>query len=500
MSKARCCAGPAAVLHTRLPGVCCACSPAAAAAARTSPSAPRSLSPLIPGPRPSQGMVHSPSLEALAAAAEAPGGDPLRGRQLGRVALLKKEFGFIRQARGLRVHGLAGSEGTILLAAAEGGVWVHPPGGLRVHTMESVSGQPLWLPQLLKGNARMGAQPTPLGCRPCRHQPARRLARRRWSARETCSSTSRSWRAGGPRTSRWADREALLLLRRRLQGDLSLCCSGWRAGAPRTSRRADGTRRRAMRGGAGGARAGAGSAGPTRSSTARDTRLARASRLAPPPRWVMTWSTPSAATATTPTSCPRCRCAPHASPGGRAGCEGFGSHSSRASKPCVAQVGAAVGGECASRRRSAARSARGSRACSRPPSLRPGASSPSACCPGPARPALHRSGARPLVRLCLSWWGSRCCAAWCWSAPPWASRCAEVSRRADGDCVRRSSTAAGSNGCSRCSRRSPGGCRVAQPPSSSSEIQADSPAPRPLLLPCPPAVRRHQRPDRVHPS
>lgn len=56
-----------------------------------------------------QGIVHSPSLEALAAAAEqaeqagiVPGvGDPLRGRQLGRVALLKKEFGFIRQARWL---------------------------------------------------------------------------------------------------------------------------------------------------------------------------------------------------------------------------------------------------------------------------------------------------------------------------------------------------------------------------------------------------------------
>ncbi len=50
--------------------------------------------------------MHSPSLEALAAAAEqaeqagiVPGvGDPLRGRQLGRIALLKKEFGFIRQA------------------------------------------------------------------------------------------------------------------------------------------------------------------------------------------------------------------------------------------------------------------------------------------------------------------------------------------------------------------------------------------------------------------
>ena len=66
---------------------------------------PRPAPPFPHVPRGPQGIVHSPSLEALAAAAEqaeaagiVPGaGDPLRGRQLGRIALLKKEFGFIRQ-------------------------------------------------------------------------------------------------------------------------------------------------------------------------------------------------------------------------------------------------------------------------------------------------------------------------------------------------------------------------------------------------------------------
>ncbi|PSC71991.1 Cold shock domain-containing [Micractinium conductrix] len=43
----------------------------------------------------SKSLLPSPSLEAAVAANEA--GDPLGGRQLGRVALLKKEFGFIRQ-------------------------------------------------------------------------------------------------------------------------------------------------------------------------------------------------------------------------------------------------------------------------------------------------------------------------------------------------------------------------------------------------------------------
>ncbi|KAL4429026.1 hypothetical protein ABPG77_006065 [Micractinium sp. CCAP 211/92] len=42
----------------------------------------------------SKSLLPTPSLEAALAASEA---DPLRGRQLGRVALLKKEFGFIRQ-------------------------------------------------------------------------------------------------------------------------------------------------------------------------------------------------------------------------------------------------------------------------------------------------------------------------------------------------------------------------------------------------------------------
>ena len=43
-----------------------------------------------------QGMVSTPSLEFAAAAGDS---DPTRGRQLGRVTLLKKEFGFIRQVR-----------------------------------------------------------------------------------------------------------------------------------------------------------------------------------------------------------------------------------------------------------------------------------------------------------------------------------------------------------------------------------------------------------------
>ena len=53
------------------------------------------VSPRATPPPCSQSLLPSPSLEAAVAANEA--GDPLGGRQLGRVALLKKEFGFIRQ-------------------------------------------------------------------------------------------------------------------------------------------------------------------------------------------------------------------------------------------------------------------------------------------------------------------------------------------------------------------------------------------------------------------
>lgn len=84
---------------------------------------PSRLPPPLPPP---QGIVHSPSLEALAVAAEA-GGDPLSGRQLGRVALLKKEFGFIRQVGRQRGQGQAAP---LLLLHAAG--WpVHEL--LRVH-------------------------------------------------------------------------------------------------------------------------------------------------------------------------------------------------------------------------------------------------------------------------------------------------------------------------------------------------------------------------------
>lgn len=113
-------------------------------------SSTRSHALACPRPAPAAGLQSlqpTPSSEAALAASEA--GDSLRGRQLGRVALLKKEFGFIRQ--------------------------VDRPGDMFFHFSQldgwTAEGVKVWLALLALRTLRTPrALPRPAACRPCRRR------------------------------------------------------------------------------------------------------------------------------------------------------------------------------------------------------------------------------------------------------------------------------------------------------------------------------------------
>jgi hypothetical protein len=144
----------------------------------------------------SRGMAHSPSLEAVAAAAEA--GDGGRGRQLGRVTLLKKEFGFIRQVGlGVGAAGLLRKHARKGFSCSRRHLREHrePCSGGRQRTAAAGQRMPPSVGALLRHRTQPapgGPPPPPLAV-PCRS-----------SARATCSSTSLSWRGGPRKRSRWA--------------------------------------------------------------------------------------------------------------------------------------------------------------------------------------------------------------------------------------------------------------------------------------------------------